>query len=405
MNSKKNNGRVFNELLKIRQSINQIKKQTDAPTGSGTIPHMDELVLMNKKLIDEVTERQKAVMELKLSQELFFKIFHCSPLLICITTLKDFRYIDVNEAFLKTVGFNRENLVNQTVNDLNIITGKDFVRFKKLVKQGANRDLEFNIGTRSGDVRPSVISTEYIDFNNEKCLLWIIRDLTEIRSLEKEMARLGQLNLVGEMAASIGHEIRNPMTTARGFLQMLGGKPECVNYKEYFDLIIEELDRANTIVSEFLSVAQIQQNVFKKQNLNKIVNALLPLIQADAIIRDISAHSELGNVPDLPLVEKEIRQLILNLARNALDSMPNGGTITVKTYMENEETVLSIADQGSGVKPEYMDKLGTPFFTTKENGTGLGLPVCYSIASKHNAMLNFDTGPNGTTFFVRFKNS
>lgn len=404
MNGTKDKGRIYNELLKIRQSINQIKNQADIPTTSPVIPETSELARINKRLFDEVAKREKAVMELNLSRELFSKIFHCSPLLMCITTLKDFRYIDINESFLKAVGFNQEDLLDRTVNELNIITGKDFDRFKKLVHQGANRDLEFNIGTKSGNFRQSVISTEYIDFNHENCLLWIIRDLTEIKSLQQEMARLDQLNLVGEMAASIGHEIRNPMTTARGFLQMLGGKSECVNYKEYFDIIIGELDRANTIVSEFLSIAQIHHNAFEKLNLNKIINTLLPLIKADAAIRDISIDCDLGSVSDLSLVEKEIRQLLLNLVRNALQSM-SGGTITIKTYEENEETVLSVADQGTGIKPEHIDKLGTPFFTTKESGTGLGLPVCYSVASRHNAVLSFDTGPGGTTFYVRFRNS
>lgn len=390
MNVTRDRGRIYKELLKIRHSITQIKRQTNEP---------------KRKIYTEVTDKEKAALELNLSRELFSKIFHCSPLLMCITTLKDFRYIDVNEAFLNVVGFTRENLINQTVNDLNIITGTDFERFEEYVRQGANRNLEFDIGTISGEARPSVISTEYIDFNHEKCLLWIIRDLTEIKSLQQEMARLGQLNLVGEMAASIGHEIRNPMTTARGFIQMLGGKAECANYKDYFDLIIEELDRANTIVSEFLSVAQIRQRAFERQNLNKIISTLLPLIQADAIIRDITIDSQLGNISDIPVIEKEIRQLILNLARNALESMPSGGTVTIKTYLENNETILSIADQGPGVQPEIIEKLGTPFLTTKENGTGLGLPVCYSIASRHNAVLDFETGPGGTNFLVRFKNS
>ena len=101
MNGKKAKGRVYSELLKIRHSINKIKKQ--AGTAAKNMPKSGESARINRRLYDEVIEREKALMELNLSRELFFKIFHCSPLLMCITRLRDFRYIDVNEAFLKVV--------------------------------------------------------------------------------------------------------------------------------------------------------------------------------------------------------------------------------------------------------------------------------------------------------------
>jgi signal transduction histidine kinase len=108
------------------------------------------------------------------------------------------------------------------------------------------------------------------------------------------------------------------------------------------------------------------------------------------------------NIPDLLLDEKEIRQLLLNLLYNGLESMPSGGDITIRTYTENENVVLSIQDQGHGIKPEILEKLGTPFLTTKENGTGLGLAVCYGIAVRHNANINIKTSETGTTFLVNF---
>jgi signal transduction histidine kinase len=112
----------------------------------------------------------------------------------------------------------------------------------------------------------------------------------------------------------------------------------------------------------------------------------------------------LGVVQELLLDEKEIRQLILNLVRNGLEAMPVGKKLTISTYMEKGEVVLAVQDEGGGIGSEMLDKLGTPFFTTKEYGTGLGLAVCYSIAARHNAWIEVDTGPGGTTFYVRFKN-
>lgn len=229
------------------------------------------------------------------------------------------------------------------------------------------------------------------------------RDITQKKELEKTVARLDQLNLVGEMAAGFGHEIRNPMTTARGFLQLLKTKNECAKYTDYFELIMEELDRANSIITEFLSMAKNKKIDLFKCNLNSIIKAISPLIQADAAIYDKSIDIVYEDVPDLLLDEKEIRQLILNLVLNGLEAMENRGVLTISTVTGENEVVLSVRDQGKGIDPETLEKLGTPFFTTKEKGTGLGLAICYSIAARHNAIIDIQTGPQGTNFLVRFK--
>lgn len=233
-------------------------------------------------------------------------------------------------------------------------------------------------------------------------LLSLEEEMAKRQLMDKEIARLDRLNLVGEMAASIGHEVRNPMTTVRGFLQLLGEKKDCLHYKEHYDLMIEELDRANSIITEFLSLAKNRLVQFKKNNLNSVILALEPLILADAYKTSHKVSTDLQKIPDLLLDEREIRQLVLNLVRNGLEAMPSGGTLLVKTFTEGEEVVLVVQDQGKGIEPEILEKIGTPFLTTKENGTGLGLAVCYSIATKHNAVIDVDTGPAGTTFCVRF---
>lgn len=230
----------------------------------------------------------------------------------------------------------------------------------------------------------------------------IVRDVTERKQFEKEMARLDRMELVGKMAASIGHEIRNPMTTVRGFLQMLAGKPDASQYKDFYSLMITELDRANSIITEFLSLAKNKKVELKPQNLNQIIDAIFPLISANSILADKYIDLELVDIPDLPVDEKEIRQLILNLVRNGLEAMDPGGKLTIKTFQDSGKVVLAVEDQGNGIKPDLLEKLGTPFFSTKDSGTGLGLAVCYSIANRHNATIHVETGAYGTTFFVRF---
>ena len=231
----------------------------------------------------------------------------------------------------------------------------------------------------------------------------IITDLTERKMYERELARLDRLNLVGEMAAGIGHEVRNPMTTVRGFLQLYRSKEVFSQYKDNFDLMIDELDRANAIITDFLSLAKNKMLTLKVQNLNTILENMSPLIQSDAIMSDKNITMQLEKIPQLPLDDKEIRQLILNLVRNGLEAMSPGGNLTIRTFTDGKGVELSVQDPGKGIEPDVIDKIGTPFFTTKDGGTGLGLAVCYSIAARHNAVITVDTSPMGTTFSVRFK--
>lgn len=222
------------------------------------------------------------------------------------------------------------------------------------------------------------------------------------KNLKKEMARLERLNLIGEMAASIGHEIRNPMTTVRGFLQIMSTKREFMSRHEEINLMIEELDRANLIIKEYLNLANNKAINLQRNSINGIVTTLYPLIKADAMLHDKNVTLELGEISELYLDEQEIRQLLLNLARNGLEAMSNGGNLKIKTWTDKNKTILSVSDQGKGIDSQFIDKVGTPFFTTKDEGTGLGLAVCYSIAARHDASIRLETGNTGTVFHVEF---
>lgn len=235
-------------------------------------------------------------------------------------------------------------------------------------------------------------------------ILLIIRDITQQKKLEKQLIRLDRLNTTGEIAAGIAHEIRNPMTTVRGFLQLLSKKNPA--YRTYYSLMIEELDSANAIITEFLSLAKNKMVNRRYCNLNDIIKAISPLLQSDATLTDKIVALELGDIHELLLDDKEIRQLIINLVRNGLEAIEAKEVVTIRTFEDKEDVVLSIADQGQGINPEILKNIGIPFQTTKDTGTGLGLAICYSIAARHKAKINVETSENGTEFFIRFaKNS
>lgn len=219
---------------------------------------------------------------------------------------------------------------------------------------------------------------------------------------QEEYARLEKLNLIGQLAAGISHEIRNPLTTVKGFLQIFGTRPEYAKDKKNISLMISEIDRANSIISDFLSLSKVNTENAKAQNINDIIKKVLPMLQADAFNDNKQVVFEPTNVPDRILNSNEIKQLILNLVRNAIEVTPQGGIVSIRTYLKDKKVVLAIKDQGIGIPAEIQDKIGTPFFTTKETGTGLGLAISIGIARRNNAIIIFETGKNGTTFKTIF---
>ncbi|KLU67279.1 sporulation kinase A [Desulfosporosinus acididurans] len=253
------------------------------------------------------------------------------------------------------------------------------------------------------DVIYEVYQHPFEDFDGTQLFLMQLLDITKRKLAEEEIGRLDRLNLVGELATSIAHEVRNPMTTVRGFLQLLKSKNISQENTDYFDLMISELDRANGILNEFLSVAKINAKLRTPVKLNNLVDSLYPLIMADATNQDKLVVLEAEKVPELMLDEREMRQLVLNLTRNGLEAMSPKGTLNLRTYQNKNSIVLEVEDQGSGISQEILERLGTPFQTTKKGGTGIGLSTCFNIAERHNAKIEVITSPSGTKFIVRFK--
>ncbi|GAB6181392.1 hypothetical protein JCM14036_27110 [Desulfotomaculum defluvii] len=359
-----------------------------------------ELVLANQRLQREIEQHRKTEEELRKSDWRFRTFFEKSLIGIVLLDAEG-KIIESNPAFQKMLGYTDDELNKMVFTEFtdtegyfdDLLNGK--INYYEMQKRYKRKNGKFMWGHLNlFSARDNNASIELI--------IAFVQDITEKKILEEQMVRLDRLNLIGEMAAGISHEVRNPMTTVRGFLQMLQGKEHCSLYKDYFDLMIQELDRANSIINEFLSIGRNKPSNLEKQNLNLIVKSLEPLIQADAIGQGKYLQVEINEIPDLLLNSKEIRQVILNLCRNGLEAMPSGCCLTIRTYMKDSMVVLTVQDEGEGINPEIMNKLGTPFFTTKNNGTGLGLSICYSIAARHNAVINIDTSASGTTFYVIF---
>lgn len=311
-----------------------------------------------------------------------------------------------NAAAEKLYGFSKEEVLGRYIGHTVMDRGTA-AKYTRIIEEIDKTDqvygpAEWEVKDKQGRAK-TVYSTLFpVKLQKGKEFICMDVDVTEQKALEREVARLDRLNLVGEMAASIGHEVRNPMTTVRGYLQILTNKPCFRGYTDQFNLMIEELDRTNKIITEFLSLARDKTIDKKLQSLNRIIEAMSPLIYADAVKRNSIVKIYLEDIPDLHLDEKEIRQLLLNLVRNALEATESGGIIVIKTFCEKNEVVLAVQDNGSGIPKAIQEKVGTPFFSTKAQGTGLGLAICFSIATRHNAKILLESDATGTTFRVRF---
>ncbi len=337
------------------------------------------------------------------SEQKFAKVFHSNLCMMAIINLKTGSFIDINNRFLTILGFSREQLPHLTVGNSGIVTSPPVAR---LLIAFANSDMltncEVELRNAANQNYTLSLSGSLITLNKTKCILLMALDMTEKKMYLDEITKLDRLNMVGKMAAGISHEIRNPLTTVKGYLQHLIRKPLLAPYNEQFSLMISELDRASGIITEFLSLAK---NRFVQQescSLSELVTELLPLIEATAMLESKVVFPSLQSTAAIFADPKEIRQLFLNIAKNGLEAMEPGGILTIKTYQENDCVVLAIADNGCGISEEMLIKLGTPFMTTKSSGTGLGLPICYSIADRHKAKIRVMSDASGTEFQFHF---
>jgi len=332
----------------------------------------------------------------------FWTIFNFSPVAMAILRQSDRRYLEVNQAWQDTTGFTRDEAIGRTAEELNHIDNHLLWRqYRRTPSPKAAA--EITCRDKSGQLRTGLWSIVVIDIAGEACMLIALVDTTERKKLETEMARLSRLSLVGEMAASLGHEVRNPITTVRGFLQLFRRKEQYTCDHELIDVMIAEIDRATNIINEFLSLAKEREIPLHPGNLAPVLSALVPLLQADVLRRGHQIIIEADPVADIMMCENEIQQLILNLACNAFEAMAVPGAVTIKTTMKKGKVLLLVQDTGPGIPPHILENIGTPFLTTKPGGTGLGLAICYRIAQRHGARIGVETGPTGTTFTVQFK--
>lgn len=274
---------------------------------------------------------------------------------------------------------------------------EDLIYIKHIIKIKNNRGIEL----------PIMINTSLQKDESGKLLgvIGVFRSVEEVKQLEESVLRAKNLEALGSLSAGMAHEIRNPLTSIKGYAQFIKTELE-VDSELYNDIsvIISEVDRLNNIIDRFLAFAKPGDLNLEYCDINKIIGVVINLINRDNLMKNIALKTELEKLPCTKADFDQIEQVLLNICINAIQAMPQGGTLSINTkYKKSYETIeIEIADTGEGISTENQDKIFEPFFTTKEKGTGLGLAICSRIVENHKGVIEVNsTSKAGTIFIIK----
>lgn len=314
-----------------------------------------------------------------------------------------FEIIDLNTAAEKILGIPKLKLKGHSFYE--IFIGQDEILkqiYKHLdtVRQAGKHTMTSVFECKNG-IR------KYVEFASQHDLdqglnLTMFRDVTKNVELQLQLRKSDTLNVIGELAAGIAHEIRNPMTALKGFIQLLKEGNKDKN-PMYYQVITTELERIESIINEFLILAKPQVVKYQEKDVNQIMNQTLELLRAQAVLHNVQFDIIYEySLPKIYCDANQLKKVFINLIKNAIEVMPKGGKITIRLEETPQNQVhLSIHDEGDGIPAHLIKKLGEPFYTTKERGTGLGLMVSFKIIEEHNGTIQVESKEGeGTTFHI-----
>lgn len=233
------------------------------------------------------------------------------------------------------------------------------------------------------------------------------KDVSEYKQIEQTAFQNDKLAMLGKIAAAIAHEIRNPLTSIRGFIQLLNPYLKDIGKQEYGRIIISEIDRANDIIYEFLNSSKPSAPMKETVLVGLLLKETILLSESEAHMKGCELHCEVFDPYMMIAIDvKQVKQVFLNLLKNAMDAISETGDgrkgrIDISARREGKFAVISFRDNGKGMSKATLARLFDPFFTTKEEGTGLGLSVSYRIVSNHGGMIHVESQVNeGTEFLI-----
>ncbi|MBL4953651.1 ATP-binding protein [Neobacillus sp. OS1-32] len=212
-----------------------------------------------------------------------------------------------------------------------------------------------------------------------------------LTAVNEELHQKEKLAVIGQMAATIGHEIRNPLASLKGFAQLQHERyPET---SDYYSIMIQEIDRLDLIVNDLMYISKSKALQIEKANIKDIISYTISIMEQQAFAQNVKIETEMEEpLPLLDCDEKQLKQVFINLLKNAIEAMPEGGTIRITAQsLGDSKIAISVEDEGCGIKSEDIPNLKVPFFTTKKGGTGLGLVITNKIIKEHHGDVNIES--------------
>jgi two-component system, sporulation sensor kinase E len=320
----------------------------------------------------------------------------------------DFRLIDISNMACQVLGFVREEVLNKSMDEVFEGVPIDHLLVQRTILHGHTvRNHAFS--WTSDEVRYELLMDSNLLKDQDGSIVGgyvIFKDVSNLRSLEEQVQRSDRLSMIGQIAAGTAHEIRNPLTSIKGFLQVLKKTFKTKGMDKefsYTEIMLTEIDRINQLVSEFLLLSKPKNVIFELMDISKVFREILPIIHNEAILHGVVVeYLTEGTLPNV-LGDRELfKQVCLNISKNGIEAMTDGGILTIVERVDNEERKVSIDihDSGPGIPAYLLDKIFDPFFTTKENGTGLGLSVCQRIVLDLGGTIRVSSKGFGTTFTI-----
>lgn len=353
--------------------------------------------------LSDITSNKQLETEWNEMNDLLNAFFEHSNDMICITDARG-KILRINKKYEEIFGWTKEELEGETklkVQGMEYLTQYEYI--KEYLKKGLTvNNFETTHRTKSGDKIDVSLSISPI-FSQDRNLIavsFIYRDIRDKKQTDELLKKSEQLALIGQLAAGVAHEIRNPLTTLKGFVQLL--KEDFHDQSNYYDIMMEELNRIEMITNEFLALSKPHIYNFELIDINDILQNVVSFINMEAIKANVTiSFQESTEKMCIKCDGNRLKQVFLNILKNAIESMNKGGIINVSLLKEGLNAQIIIRDQGIGIPKERLKFIGQPFYSTKEKGTGLGLMISNKIIKEHKGNIQFDSQEGkGTTVTV-----
>ena len=300
---------------------------------------------------------------------------------------KKLRIASSNHLAESILGFNPETIIGQSAR--NVLPSELYGHFKRLTTDKGVIENEIDFALADGRrAAVEVIATRLHDEDGKFLgFVFLLRDMREIRALRKEILRNQRLAAVGRLAAGVAHEIRNPLSSIKGFATYFKERyPDKADDQQIANIMIQEVERMNKVIGQLLDFARPIKIVKKRVSISSLVKDSLTLIERQAAEKQINLQTRIDSPDGFVMIDPDrINQVLLNLYLNGLEALDTGGhlTVTAVVSMDERRVTITVSDDGSGISREDMSKIFDPYFTTKPTGTGLGLAIAHNIIRAH----------------------